>query len=224
MQEKSCSSMVIFTLGSWAFRKFFKNGFHSNCAKQNFPSSKFLLLLVFKSNLRNLMIFKNLQRGIVALNKGHPQDLSYILFMGKVLPPITPRATISPISLSSSSNVTVQPLFPVTRCASKVVHFRIFFNVSSLKKMRSEERGLPRKMLDVKYDVGPARILTMLCCCNRSVVTWEETERRQWDLSLLKRISLSLSLLFQGRASSSVLIGASWCVYSSSESKEFCSF
>ena len=138
------------------------------------------------------MIFKNLQFGIVALNKGHPHDLSHILFIGKVLPPITPRATTSPISLSSLSKVTVQLLFPVTRCASEVVHFRIFFSVGSLKKMRNEERGMPRMMLDVKYDVGPARILTILCCCSRPVVTWEGTERRQWDQSLLKRICSSL--------------------------------
>ena len=155
-------------------------------------SSKFLLLSVFKSNLRNLMIFKNLQRGIVPLNKGHPQDLSHILFIGKVLPPITPRATISHISLSSSSNVRVQLLFPVTRCASEVMHFRIFFSVGSLKKMRNEERGMPCMMLDVKYNVGSARILTILSCCSRPVVTWEGTERRQWDLSLLKRICSSL--------------------------------
>ena len=116
------------------------------------------------------MIFKNLQRGILALNKGHPQDLSHILFIGKVLLPITPRATISPISLSSSSNVTVQLLFLVTRCASEVVDFRIFFSVGSLKKIRNEERGLSRMMLDVKYDVGPAGILTILCCCSRPVV------------------------------------------------------
>ena len=151
-------------------------------------TSKFLLLSVFKSNLRNLMIFKNLQRGIVALNKGHIQDLSHILFIGKVLPPIAPRATISPISLSSSSNLTVQLLFPVTRWVSEVVHFRIFFSVGSLKKMRKEERRMPRMMLDVKYDVGLARILTIICCCIRAVVTWKGTERYQWDLSLLKRI------------------------------------
>ena len=137
-------------------------------------SSEFLPLSVFKSNLRNLMIFKNLQRGIVALNKGHPQDLSHILFLGNVLPPIAPRATISPISLSSSSNVTVQLLFPMTRCASEVVHFRIFFSVGSLKKMRNEKRGMPRMMLDVKYAVGPARILAILCCCSRPVETWRE--------------------------------------------------
>ena len=150
-------------------------------------TSKFLLL-VFKSNLRNLMIFMNLQRGIVALNKGHLQDLSHILFIDKVLPPIAPHAIISPISLSNSSNVTVQLLFPMTRCASEVVHFRIFFSVGSLKKMRNEERGMPRMMLNVKYDVGPARILTILYCCSRPVVTWEGTERCKWDLSLLKKI------------------------------------
>ena len=161
---------------------------------------KFLLLLVFKSNQRNLMIVKNLQRGIVALNKGHPQDLSHILFIGKVLPPIAPRATISPISLSSSSNLTVQLLFSTTGCASKVVHFRIFLNLGSLKKMRNEERGMPRMMLDVKYDAGPARILTILCYCSRPVVTWEGTERRKWDLSLLKRIWSSLSLLLRARS------------------------
>ena len=142
-------------------------------------TSKFLLLSVFKSNLRNLIIFQNLQHGIVALNKGHPQDLSHILFIGKVLPPIAPRATISPISLSSSFNVTVQLLFSVTRCASETVHYRIFFRVLSLKKMRNKERGMPRMMLDVKYDVGPARILTILCCCTRPVATWERTECRQ---------------------------------------------
>ena len=125
------------------------------------------------------MIFKNLQRCIVALNKGHPQDLSHIFFIGKVLSPIAPRITISPISLSSSSNVTVQLLFPMTRCASEVVHFRIFFSLGSLKKMRNEERGMPRIMLDVKYDVGPVRILTILCCCIRPVVIWEGTEHRK---------------------------------------------
>ena len=134
------------------------------------------------------MIFKNLRRGIVALNKGHPQDLSHILFIGKVLPPIAPRATISPISLTSSSKVTVQLLFPMTRCASEVVHFKIFFKVGSLKKMRNEERGMPHMMLDVKYDAGPARILTILCCFSRPIVTWEGTEHRKWDLFLLKRI------------------------------------
>ena len=164
------------------------------------------LLSVFKSNLRNFMIFKNLQRGIVPLNKGHPQDLSPILFIGKVLPPIAPRAT-SPISLSSSSNVTVQLLFPMTRCASEVVHFRIFFKVGSLKKMRNKEKRMPHMMLDVKYDVDPARILTLLCCCIRPVVTWEETERRKWDLSLLKRIWSLLSLLLQARS----IICVDWC-------------
>ena len=45
------------------------------------------------------MTFKNFQRGIVALNKGHPQDLSHILFIGKVLPLITPRCyTMNPIN------------------------------------------------------------------------------------------------------------------------------
>ena len=170
-------------------------------------SSKFLLLSVFKSNLRNLMIFKNLQRGIVALNKGHPQDLSHILFIGKVLPPIAPRATISSISLSSSSNVTVQLLFSMTRCASEVVHFRIFFSVGSLKKMRNEERRMPHMMLNGKYAVGPARILTILCCCSRPVVTWEGTERCQRDRSLLKRICSSLSLLLRARSLSCV----DWC-------------
>ena len=69
------------------------------------------------------MISKNLQRGIAVLTKGHPQDLFHILFKGKVLPPITPHATMSHISLSSSSNVTVRLLFSVARCASEVVHF-----------------------------------------------------------------------------------------------------
>ena len=69
------------------------------------------------------MISENLQRGIAVLTKGHPQDLFYILFKGKVLPPITPHATMSPISLSSLSNVTVKLLFPLERCASEVVHF-----------------------------------------------------------------------------------------------------
>ena len=170
-------------------------------------TSKFLLISVFKSNLRNLMIFKNLQCGIVALNKGDPQDLSHILFIGKVLPPIAPRATISLISLSSSSNVTVQLLFPMTRCASEIVHFIIFFSVDSLKKMRNEKRRMPRMMLDVKYDVGPARILTVLCCCSRPVVTWEGTKRRKWDLSLLKRIWSSLSLLLRARS----IICVEWC-------------
>ena len=134
------------------------------------------------------MIFKNLQHGIIALNKWNPQDLSYILFIGKVLSPITPCATICPISLSSSSNATVQLLFPVTRCASEIVHFRIFFGMGLLKKMRNIERRMPHMMLDVKYDVGPGWILTILCCCSCPVVTWEGTEHHQWDLSLLKRI------------------------------------
>ena len=183
-------------------------------------TSKFLLLSLFKSNLINLRIFRNLQCGIVALNKGHPQDLSHVFFIGKVLSPIAPRATISPISLSSSSNVTVQLLFSMTRCASEVEHFRIFFNVGSLKKMRNEERGMRRMMLDVKYDVGPARILTILCCCSRSVVIWGE-------LSAVSGICLC-SKGFGHRyhccikhVPSSVLIGASWFVYSSSESEEF---
>ena len=49
------------------------------------------------------MISKNLQHGIVGLNKGHPQDLFHILFIGKVQPPITSRATMSPLNLSCSS-------------------------------------------------------------------------------------------------------------------------
>ena len=87
------------------------------------------------------MIFKNLQRGIVALNKGNPQDLSHILFTGKVLPPITPRAAISSISLSSSSNVTVQPLFPLTRCASEVVDFKNILQRGLVEKVRNEGRN-----------------------------------------------------------------------------------
>ena len=79
-------------------------------------------------------------------------------------------------------------------------------------------------MLDVKYDVGTARILTILRYCSRPVVTWERTERRQWDLFLPKRFFLSLSLLLRARAPSSVFIGASWIVYYSSESEEFFSF
>ena len=69
------------------------------------------------------MILKNLQRDIVALNKENPQDLFHILFIGKVLLPITARATMSSINLSNSSNATIQLLFPVARCASEIVHF-----------------------------------------------------------------------------------------------------
>ena len=52
-------------------------------------------------------------------------------------------------------------------------------------------------MRDVEYNVGPAQILTIFCCCSRPAETWEGTERRQWDPSLLKRVFSSLSLLFQ---------------------------
>ena len=68
-----------FTSGLQAFWQFSINKFHSKDAKQNLFSSKFFLL-VFKSNLRYFMISKNLLRGIVALNKGHSQDLCHILF------------------------------------------------------------------------------------------------------------------------------------------------
>ena len=123
------------------------------------------------------MISKNLQCGIVAFNKGHSQDLSHRLFMGKVLPPITPRATMSPKNLSSSSNATVQLLFPVKRCAYAIVHFWIFLSMGSLKKMRNEKRTLSRMMGHVEYDVGHAQILAILCCCSLPAVTWEKTER-----------------------------------------------
>ena len=93
-----------------------------------------------------------------------------------------------------------------------------------LKRMWNEERG--RMMRDVEYDVGPAQILTILFCCNRPVVTWEETERHQWDPSLPKnkRVYSSLSLLFRARAPLFVLVGASWFVYSSSKSEESASY
>ena len=64
-------------------------------------------------------------------------------------------------------------------------------------------------MQDVEYDVRPARILTILCCCSCPALTLEGTERRQWDPSLLKRVCSSLSLLLRARAPSSVLVGAS---------------
>ena len=79
-------------------------------------------------------------------------------------------------------------------------------------------------MQDVEYDVDPARILTILFCCSRPAVTWEETERRQLDPSLPKRVCLSLSLLLRARAPSSVLVRASWFIYLSSKSKESSSF
>ena len=122
LQGSSTSSIVIFTLGLQAFWQFSKNGFHSKNAQQNLSSSKFFLLSVFKSHLRYFMIFKNLQHGIVALNKDHPEDLSHILFR-KILSPITPRAKMSPENLCSSSNATVQLLFPMAQCASTVVQF-----------------------------------------------------------------------------------------------------
>ena len=60
--------------------------------------------------------------------------------------------------------------------------------------------------------------------CSRPAVTWEETEPRQWDPSLPKRVYSSLSLLLQARALSSVLVGTSWFIYSSSKSEESFSF
>ena len=75
--------------------------------------------------------------------------------------------------------------------------------MGSLKRMPNEERGLLPMILDAKYDVGPVWILTILCCCSHPVVTWEETEHRQWDPSLLKRVFSSLLLLFRARAPNS---------------------
>ena len=49
---------------------------------------------------------------------------------------------------------------------------------------------------DEEYDVDPAWILTILCCCSRLAVTWEESEHHQWDPSLLKKVFSSLLLLF----------------------------
>ena len=82
------------------------------------------------------------------MNKGNPQDLSHILFIGKVLPPITLRATISPISLSSSSNVTVQLLFSVTRCASEVV------DLKNILQRGLVEKDAERRKRTAAYDAG----------------------------------------------------------------------
>ena len=101
-------------------------------AKQNFSHSKFVLLSLFKSKRRYLIISRNLLRGIVLLNNGQLQTLSHMLLIGKFLQPIAPRAIIKPINFSKSSKLIVQLGFFVTRCASALVHFRMFLNIGSL--------------------------------------------------------------------------------------------
>ena len=85
------------------------------------------------------MISKNLQRGIIVLTKGHLQDLSHIFFKGKVLPPITPHATMNPISLSSSSKAGFPKLlvhhYPLDTVAG--LHVPPKFCDDSLKKRLS---------------------------------------------------------------------------------------
>ena len=125
------------------------------------------------------MISKNLQRGIAAFDKEHPQYLFHILFIRKFLSPITPHAIMSPKNLSISYNVTFQLLFPVAQCTSIIVHFWIFLSMGSLKKMRNKKRGLRVMMRDVKYVIRPAQILTIFCCCSRPAMTSEGTKRRQ---------------------------------------------
>ena len=72
-------------------------------AKQNLSCSKFVLLSLFKSKRRYLIISRNLFRGIVLLSNGQPETLSHMLLIGKFLPPIAPREIIKPINFSKSS-------------------------------------------------------------------------------------------------------------------------
>ena len=134
--------------------------------------TKFIMLQIcsfslFKSKRRYLIISRNLLRGIVLLNNGQPQTLSHMLLIGKFLPPIAPRAIIKPINFSKSSKLIVQLGFFVTRCASALVHFRMFLNIGSLINIRKDERGSLRFTRDTEYAVGPDRILTTFCFCIR---------------------------------------------------------
>ena len=134
------------------------------------------------------MFSKNLQRGIVALNKEHFQDLFPHTFYGK----------------SSSTNYAtchneshkfvrfIQRNRPVvvssgTMCLCNDALLDIPKR-GLIKKMWNEERGLPRVMRHVEYDVGPAQIPTILCCCSHPAVTWEKTERLQWNPFFPKRV------------------------------------
>ena len=129
LHGSSCSSTVIKTFEMYAFCQFSTKGIHIEDAKQNLSCSKFVLSL-FKSKRRYLIISRNLLRGIVLLNNGQPQTLSYMLLIRKFLPPIVHRAIVKPINFSKSSKLIVQLGFFVTRCASASVHFRLFLSIS----------------------------------------------------------------------------------------------
>ena len=59
----------------------------------------------------------------------------------------------------------------------------------------------------VKYDVGPARILTILCC-NRPAMTWERTRRCQWNLPLPKKVFF---IIITVASSTCTTICVGWC-------------
>ena len=94
------------------------------------------------------MISKNLQRGIITLNKGYPQNLLQILFKDKVLLSITPGTTMSAGNLSNSSNVTTQLLSPVTQM---LLYSSALLNIP---KHGLVEKDAERRKRTAAYDAG----------------------------------------------------------------------
>ena len=167
LHGSSCSSTVIKTFGMYAFWQFSTKGIHMEDTTQNLSCFKFVILSLFKSKRRYLIISRNLLRGIVLLNNGQPQTLSRMPLIGEFLPPIAPRAIIKPINFSKSFKLIVQLGFFVTRCASASVHFCMFLNIGSLINIRKDEGGSLRFTQDTEYAVGPGRIFTAFCFCIR---------------------------------------------------------